>query len=81
MRIRWTQGADSVVLKKVQLNGGGFVQAVAEPDATIDRTHPMVEVPLAVKPSEKLLGDIYLHLVLEQPKPRSDSYALVELIK
>lgn len=81
VRIRWTQGADSVVLKKVQLNGGGFVQAVAEPDATIDRTHPMVEVPLAVKPSEKLLGDIYLHLVLEQPKPRSDSYALVELIK
>ena len=81
VRIRWAQGDDAVVLKKVQLNGGGVVQAVAEPDQPIGREHPTVEVPLDVKPSEKLLGDIYLHLVLEQPRPRSDSYALVELMK
>lgn len=81
VRIRWTQGADSVVLKRVQLNGGGLVQAVAEPGQTIDRNHSTVEIPLDVKPSEKLLGDIYLHIVVEQKKPRSDSYALVELIE
>ena len=81
LRIRWTQGDDPVVLKKVQLNGGGRVQAVAETDLTIDREHPVAEVALDVKPSEELLGEVYLHVVLADTKAGGDSYALVKLIR
>ncbi len=81
VRIRWTRGNDAVVLKKVQLNGGGTVQAVADTNEVIGGENPVVEIPLDVRKSDKLLGDTYLHVVLDKTKACADSYALVELIK
>lgn len=81
VRIRWSRGKDAVVLKKVQLNGGGTVRAVADVEMVVDSEHPVVEVPLDVIKSDKLLGDTYLHVVLDKTSVGCDSYALIELMK
>ena len=81
LRFTWRGGEDDVLLKKVQINGAGWVRIKKDNiDAVIGKNNPVVEIPLDIKGDDSWKFT-YLHIYLEQTKKRCDSNVTIEYVR
>lgn len=81
--IRFThqRGEDSVLLKKLQINGAGVARIVKKDiDQVIGPENPVVEIPLEIK-GDQTYQFIYLHIWLEETEKGGDSHVTLEYIR
>ena len=81
LRFVWRGGDDDVLMKKVQINGGGWVRIKKDNiDAVIGKNNPVVEVPLDIK-GDEAWKFTYLHIYLEQTRKGADSNVTIEYVR
>lgn len=81
LRFTWKKGEDDVLLKKVQINGAGWVRIVKDNiDQVIGESNPVVEVPLDIK-GDEAWQFTYLHISLENTKKGGESNVVIEYVR
>ena len=81
LRFTWKKGEDDVLLKKVQINGAGWVRIVKDNiDQVIGESNPVVEVPLDIK-GDEAWQFTYLHISLENTRKGGDSNVVIEYVR